>query len=86
MTRKPAPATTFSWSSTVLCLAGVLLLSTFAGTGGLWGGLAQGAGIALVLIGAALLGAAVGSNKWRKLGWWLPSRDSRTDDEGPRDE
>lgn len=58
-----------------LILVGVALLATLGSLDGFLGGMASGAGVALVLLGAAVIGRA---DRWLTRGdddWWLPSRD-----------
>jgi len=76
MTSKTSAAVTaLSLTSSVLCFSGALLLFASVGGHGFWSGMAQGAGIAFVLLGAALFGGALAGNRKGRAGWWLPGRN-----------
>jgi hypothetical protein len=75
MTLKSTTGTARSRGGSLICLSGIVLLLASRAGHGFWGGFALGAGIALCLLGAALLGAVATGGRWHRRGWWLPSRD-----------
>lgn len=68
-----------------LVVVGIGLLTILGSWEGFVGGMVSGAGIALVLLGVAIMGRA---DRWMWRGdeeWWLPSRDGAIGNERQRD-
>lgn len=61
-----------------LAVVGVALVTVLGPFDGFLGGMASGAGVALVLLGVAVLGRADRLLASGDEGWWLPSRDPET--------